>query len=110
DVYGPNAIPEAEKFAAIPVVSNAADFRDFIITSNRCLVEATDLNQVKSHYPRLWTTLDRIRVYRNNEAHLRLTHGCEQRAKQFLDEDTFGQGIQDEQTFYFLLQQSCLDD
>ena len=110
NVYGKNEIPEAERFAAVPVVGNAADFRDFIITSNRCLVESTDLNQTKNQYPRLWNALDRIRVYRNNEAHLRLTQACEARARQFLEEDTFGQEIADETAFYFLLQQACLDD
>jgi hypothetical protein len=110
NVYGQNAIPEAEKFAAVPIVHDASTFRDFIITSNRCFVESTNLNRVNNEYPRLWIALDRVRVYRNNEAHLRLTQACEHRAKEFLEEDTFGQDIQDDVTFYFLLQQSCLDD
>ena len=118
-LFGENSFPEAEKFAAIQVVSTDTQFESFINTCNKCFVEAIDnygksigkdkyfWNDIKPAYPSLFEVLHRIRIYRHSSDHLKLKPDVAQKHKEYWEEDT--QGIAEESERFFVVQQRLLE-
>ena len=121
-LYGPNGIPEAERFFSLVPISDAPQFDHFINVCNRCLVEP--LNEVgtargigdylgriiRSDYPELWYALERIRIYRHNSFHLALRQRSDEALQKFLDVDLGGRRVTQVEEVHFVLQQSVIDN
>lgn len=103
-------IEEPEELATCSASEDAESFRAFIGTAYRSLVENKDPKQLKADYPDLEVTLHRIRLYRHDEGHLKLTGNYEPEFRRFLELDTAGQTSVRDGDFYFLLQQCSLDE
>jgi hypothetical protein len=120
-LYGDSGFPEAERFLALSVVTTNDDFVTFINTCNRCLVEAIERTgkaagkkdyfwtTVKQSYPDLWDSLQRVKVYRNNDLHLELTPTVEAELKRYVDLDLEGRRVAQVTEVWFVFQQSVLD-
>jgi len=120
-IYGVNSFPEADRIHAIKECVTASDFDSFINIFFRSLVESIGkfgasisiqdyFNQnIKNEYPDLWRELHRIRVYRNNSFHLRLTKRNESDFREFLRQDLDGREPDEMDDGWFVLQQCVLD-
>ncbi len=118
-LFGENSFPEAEKFAAVTPTSRKSDFYHFINICNRCFVESIEnygvsigrakyfWSEIKASYPALFSSLERIKVYRHNEDHLKLKPDIAKKHSEFWQEDT--EGINDEDEQYFCVQQRLLE-
>jgi hypothetical protein len=117
-LFGVNSFPEADKFAMLGVVETESDFREFINVCNRCFVESVEnygksvgrtnyfWNEIKSEYPVIFPTLERIKIYRHWQDHTELKPDVAKNLNNFLHEDI--NGI-DGNEKYFVLQQKLLD-
>lgn len=118
-LFGENSFPEAEKFAIVTPVLRKSDFENFINTCNRCFVESVEnygcsinkqkylWSDIKLTYPALFATLERIKVYRHFEDHLRLKPEIAKKYKEFWQEDT--EGISDVDEQFFCVQQRLIE-
>ncbi len=119
--FGPNSFPEADCFLAVRVCESEDDFESFINTCNRCFVESIEnygqtiskpnyfWNDMKSSYPGLWHALHRIKVYRHDHMHLRLTPSTNKHLIEFLKRDLEGRNPSRVEDLFFVLQQCVLD-
>lgn len=120
-LYGPNGIPEAERFAGLSTVNSREEFESFINVCNRCFVEAIEAlgkierkknyfwEEVKKDYPSLWEALRRIKLYRNNAMHLELRDKIDDDVRGLLTKDLRGKSLTAVPEAYFVLQQVVLD-
>lgn len=117
-LFGVNSFPEADKFCSITIVNNEAELLDFINICNRCFVEPIEnfgksigknkyfWTDIKPNYPSLFSTLERIKVYRHWKDHASLESAVAEKFEKFLNEDT--SGIRNEEK-PFVIQQRLLD-
>lgn len=116
--YGGPHLPESHRLGAIRIVKNWNEFSEFITDINICLNETIDeakgtsffFNDLKSKHSTLFFALNRIRVYRNNQNHLRLNNNLDKVLKQYLEVDLMGVSLSVYDEPWFLLQQICLDE
>lgn len=118
-LFGENSFPEAEKFAALTVVTNKMEFDNFFNVCNRCFIEAIEnygkstghknylWNEIKSQYSSLFEILHRIKVYRHSADHLKLDPLVAQNYQKFWEEDT--EGISDTNECFYCVQQKILE-
>lgn len=122
-LYGGSSIPEAERFAWMTVVDRQEDFGVFINVMNKCFVEAVERygkkvnnepkyfwNTIKEHYPELWSSLYRIKLYRHNDVHLELDQIVESDCAEYLNLDLEGNHVTDVEDGWFSLQQVVIDN
>lgn len=121
-IFGPHSYPESHRFFDIKVVSNESEFATFINTCNRCFVESIESygrsigdgqyfwNRIKENYPALSMALRRIKIYRHNRVHIRLTDKASEELKLFLGRDLAGRPPTAVEELWFQLQQCVLDD
>lgn len=120
-LFGTSSFPEADHFKSMRVVESKDEFTAFINTCNRCFVESIDLygksvgkndyfwSQIKTVFPSLFEVLHKIRVYRNDCDHLKLTESVNGKYVEFLHEDLEGRPPSQVKELYFVLQQRILD-
>ena len=121
-LFGPNNYPESHRFFDIGVVSNESDFSTFINTCNRCFVEPIERygrsienstyfwDDIGRNYPALSEALRRIKIYRHNRVHIRLTGQAVHELDFFLKRDLSGRSPSNVSELWFQLQQCVLDD
>lgn len=121
-LFGFGDFPEAERFSAIKPADDNETFVVFINICNRCFVESVEnfgrtqgnasyfWNTIKSTYPDLWSALQRIKVYRNNNLHLTLNPQVESELTRYLEMDLEGKSISQVREPWFALQQAVLDE
>lgn len=121
-LFGFGDFPEAERFSSIQPVTDNESFVVFINICNRCFVESLESfgrsegsnnyfwTTIKTTYPDLWSALQRIKVYRNNDLHLELNTQVELELKRYLDMDLEGKSISQVRDPWFALQQAVLDE
>lgn len=120
-LFGPNSFPEADAFQNIKVCTNEDDFKSFINTCNRCFVESIEVygksisrpnyywEDIKMNFPGLWFSLHRIKLYRHNYMHLKLTPKVNSELLEYLNRDLEGKNPSQVPELYFVLQQATLD-
>lgn len=120
-LFGANSFPEAEQLQNIEVSYNESQFSFFINVLNRCFVESIEhygrdkgdssyfWGTIKDEYQFLWSSLRRIKVYRNERDHLHLNDNVSSQLFEFLDEDLEGKRFSQVSEAYFVLQQRVLD-
>jgi len=120
-LFGPNSFPEADEFMEIGVVHDKATFVSFLNTSYRCFVESIDNygksldnpryyeSEIKSSYPRLWDSLQRLRVYRNAINHKDLRHQTHDDLEKYVKIDLQGQPPDNSPEQKFIIQQCVLE-
>ncbi|WP_412474818.1 hypothetical protein ACK83U_08250 [Rhizobium sp. WW22] len=116
--YGGYHLPESHRISSIKIVNNWSEFSEFITEINICLNETIDenhgtkyfFNNLKTHFPSMFNSLNRIRVFRNNVNHLKLKGNINNVLEKFLDEDLMGNKLSSYDEPWFLLQQICLDE
>ena len=118
ELYGVNSFPEAEKLNTVPVAVDNQTFSTFINVFYRCFVESINNygktiqkdhyldNVIKSSYPLLFKTFDKIKEYRNEQDHLLLTSYHKQKLDEYLSEDL--ENSLDPPDKYFCLQQKIV--
>ncbi len=118
-LFGENSFPEAEKFSNIHPVKSQGGFSNFFNTCNRCFVESIEnygksigddkylYTTIKTEYPSLFGVLERIKIYRHSEDHLKLNDSVAKKYKEYWDTDT--QGIEDTNDQLFCVQQKILE-
>ncbi len=118
-LFGENSFPEADRFVGIKAVSSEREYMEFFNVCNRCFVESLESygksigkknylwQDIKTAYPSLFEVLDRIKVYRNSEDHLRLNPMVARKHAAFWKEDT--QGIDDPTEQRFCIQQRIIE-
>lgn len=119
-LFGENSFPEADRFVGLKAVTNQTEFMEFFNVCSRCFVESLEnygksigksqylWQEIKSTYPSLVDVLERIKVYRNSEDHLRLNPTVARKYSAFWREDT--QGIDDPTEQRFCIQQRLLEE
>lgn len=116
-LYGINSFSEAEKLKCVPEVVDRATFSNFINIFYRCFVESCKnygrslgnqnyLEVVKSCYPALYRTFDKISEYRNEQDHILLTDYHKKILDEYLKEDL--ENLDAEQEKLFCLQQKLI--
>lgn len=116
--FGNHLLPESHRISELKVVIDWLSFGEFITNLNICLNETIDdikgkgyfFGDLKTKYMTLFNSLNRIRVYRNNENHLRLNNKIDRVLQQYLDIDLMGSPISSYSEPWFLMQQVCLDE
>lgn len=118
ELYGVNSFPEAEKLNTVPVAVDNQTFSTFINVFYRCFVESINNygktiqkdhyldNVIKSSYPLLFKTFDKIKEYRNEQDHLLLTSYHKQKLDEYLSEDL--ENSLETPDKYFCLQQKIV--
>ena len=121
-LFGPNGYPESHKFFDLDIVSDERDFMIFINVCNKCFVESIEnygrsiqhgryfWSDISQHYPALSSALRRIKVYRHDRVHIRLTDQATEELKGFLQRDLSGRPPRSFPELWFHLQQCVLDD
>lgn len=121
-LFGPNSFPEAERFKAISVASDWNSFIVFINVMNRCFVESIETyggstgrrnyfwDTIKEEYPSLFYSLKRIKTYRNEQDHLKLTNSVNEQLSEFLSIDLENRKLSQVKDLYFVLQQRTVDN
>jgi hypothetical protein len=112
---------EAERFADLTVVSSRDDLAAFLNQTNRSLIEPIDIvgrerrtsnyffNDIKSTYPRIFESLNRVRSYRNHYLHLELNNLAEENYRKYLAIDADGADPATLVDGWFQIQAACLD-
>ena len=120
-LFGPNSFPEADLFQNAKVVKTRHEFVVFINTCNRCFVESIENYgasignkkyfwvEIKTSYPSLVYSLERIKVYRHNEDHIQLNKQANQKLNDYLSEDLEDKSPSQVTDLYYILQQRVLD-
>ena len=120
-LYGEHGFPEAERFSTITLVTDRAEFANFINICNRCFVESVEKTgrglgrpkyfweEINRAYPSLWLALRRIKLYRNEELHLTLNQNVDDQLQGLLRDDLLGRPLNQLPDPYFLLQQLVID-
>lgn len=120
-LFGVNSFPEADKLVGIPPANTEKDFSDFINTFNRCFVESVTAygnslkvkgyfyENIKDSYSSLFQALNRIKVYRNNQKHLKLNSSNIAVLVDYLSRDLEGKSPSSFDDLYFILQQITID-
>lgn len=111
-------MPETHRISSIKVVKNWPEFSEFITDINICLNETIDeengsryfFNDLKTQYATLFSALNRIRIYRNNENHLRLKEKLDKVLQDYMESDLLGVKLNSYAEPWFLMQQICLDE
>ena len=118
-LFGENSFPEAEKFAEIKAVVNKSDFSNFFNICNKCFVESIEnygnsigkpkylYDTIKPNYPSLYNVLERIKIYRNSEDHLKLNEFVAKKYEEYWKTDTYG--VEDFSDQLFCIQQKLID-
>lgn len=100
--FDQTGIPQTEKLLDIKLVEKDNDFKEFINTLNKCLVESLEFNAkikgerkhfwngFKINYKELFIILDKIRTYRNKSNHLKLDCNNRNKYLMYLKEDLNG--------------------
>ncbi len=121
-LFGPHSYPESHRFFDIQTVENETDFATFINTCNRCFVESIESygrsigdnsyfwKRIGKTYPELSWSLRRIKVYRHDRVHIRLTDRASDELDVFLTRDLAGQTPTSVTELWFQLQQCVLDE
>ena len=121
-LFGSSSYPESHRFFDLSVVANETDFADFINICNRCFVEPIESygnsigqsqyfwKEIKDSYPELSMALRRIKVYRHNRVHIRLSDKAIDELHFFLNRDLNGRSPSMVQDLWFVLQQCVIDD
>jgi hypothetical protein len=119
--FGPTSFPEADRFRAIAVVGSREEFIPFVTACFRTFVESIDKydssigkqqyfsSDVKVAFPYLQEALMRVRLYRNNVAHVLLFPKVGSDLAVFLKADLEGRPASLVQDVWFVLQQCVLD-
>ena len=119
-LFGENSFPEAERFAELTPVTKTYELQNFFNVCNRCFVESIEnygasigkpkyfWNEIKTDYPVLFETLERIKVYRHSEDHLKLNPTVSTKYISFFNEDTKGFDTEKEQKF--AIQQKLIEN
>ena len=113
-LYGRKTLGEMaqiEKMGSMFVVREESEFLTFINQCNLLMVEAliSDLEEVQRVYPDLWDALLRIKTYRHDQVHLRLTPKVQDNLSMYLDRDLEGMNVAAIADGHFILQQSVVD-
>jgi hypothetical protein len=120
-LFGPNSFAEEHQFCQLQVVSDRANFGDFLNTCNRCFIESIDnygksilrkdyfWKDIKDNYPSLWIPLYRIKVYRHNYVHRILKDKFFKDFMDFINTDLEGQSPSEVKDLPFVLQQCVLE-
>ncbi|WP_224961819.1 AAA-like domain-containing protein [Geomonas subterranea] len=120
-LFGPNSFPQADAFAGLAVVDTAEGFKNFVDTCNKCFVEPIEnfgmslgdkryfWEDIKTNYPGLWDSLQRIKIYRHENAHLTLTSQATSELLRYLQQDLEGRNPSSVPELHFILQQCTLD-
>lgn len=119
-LYGVNNFPEADKFAQLNPVETETEFASFINICNKCFVESITLygksiskenywEEISNHYPTMWESLKRIKVYRHDRVHLRLKDRVNEEVEQYLVKDIGTKDTSSVSDFWFILQQAVVD-
>ncbi|ELC8466054.1 hypothetical protein QYB60_001769 [Clostridium perfringens] len=100
--FDQTGIPQSEKLLDIKLVEKDNDFKEFINTLNKCLVESLEFNAkikgkrkhfwngFKINYKELFIILDKIKTYRNKSNHLKLDYNNRNKYLMYLKEDLNG--------------------
>lgn len=101
-LFGPNNYPESHMFMRSVVVETKEQFQAFVNTCNRCFVESIESygssiasngyfwGVLKTAYPSLHKSLNRIKVYRHNEFHLELNDNVDAVYRDYISQDLEG--------------------
>lgn len=120
-LFGPNSFAEEHQFCQLQVVSDKANFGDFLNTCNRCFIESIDnygksisrndyfWKDIKDNYPSLWNPLYRIKVYRHNYVHRILKDKFFKDFMDFINTDLEGQTPSEVKDLPFVLSQCVLE-
>ena len=103
-------ISEPEGLLLAGVVYDSASFRNFILSAYRSLAEKVDRNKLRQLLPTLSHATERIVVYRHNEGHLQLTEKYKNELLKYIEEDIGSSSAVKDKEFYFILQQTVLDE
>lgn len=117
-----NGIPEIQRLKESPLANNEENFRIFIDSLNKSLVESLEnnakekcqnkyfWNDFKINYPELQRVLNKIKTYRNKYNHLELNEKNKERYYEFLKEDMNGYMPEFIENGYLILQFKLLDE
>lgn len=117
-LYGRNSFPNADQLLRLPLVVNENHFSAFINTMNKCFVESMSVENGNAFFfsalpglaPKLHRALHRVRLYRNERSHLKLTSaGAKDMYVEFLSQDLEGRNPASVDELWFTLQQCVLD-
>jgi hypothetical protein len=120
-LFGNNSFPEADEFMKLGVVSSKFEFTAFVNICYRCFVESIDVygksisinnyysENIKLEYEGLFYSLNRIKVYRNEQDHLVLRNSINEQLLEYLENDLESQNAGQVDDLYFVLQQRVLD-
>jgi len=120
-LFGANSFPVADEFACISVVETDKQFLQFVSICNKCFVESIEnygnsignnkyyWKNIKTAYPGLWHSLQRIKIYRHENVHLTLTTNASNELLTYLKQDLEGKSASEVKDANFVLQQCVLD-
>lgn len=121
-IYGGNPFSETDRFKSIQPAADRDQFVSFINICFRCLVEPIEhygerigfpkyyWETIRETYPELWDSLQRVRIYRHNDMHLKLSESAQMEMKRYLKKDLDGQNPDDIEDGWATLQQRVLDN
>ncbi|HET7228895.1 MAG TPA: ATP-binding protein [Longimicrobium sp.] len=120
-LFGPNSFPEAEKLFEIQVPNDEKSLAAALTPCYRSFVESIDnfgssasfkdyfWSVIKQHYPQLQEALHRVRVYRHDAQHVKLTSRVQAQLTRFLKIDLDGELAHTPERHWIKFQR-CLDE
>ncbi|EAY29456.1 ATP-binding protein [Microscilla marina] len=120
-LFGKFSFPESSKFSRVEVCDTELKFENFINTCFQCFVESIEVygkpdkkyyrDTITPQYPSLVHALERIRVYRHNYHHLKLSMPItKDKLVDYLKADLESQKPSQVKDLHFVLQQCVLDN
>lgn len=118
--FGDGGIPDIKRLVEVPVAKNSENFRVFIDSFNKSLVESLEQNakikgkkkyfwaEFEREYSSLQKTLDKIKTYRNKSNHLKLDEINKKKYFTYLKEDLNGYLPEFIEHGYMIIQQKIL--